>query len=180
MKPLSLDELQKLPHKWWKKNQSYKPATEDILVELDYYDTTVTVNYKLPHYYNQRKKYLLALANLTLHPHVTPTRFDWFYAINTELLEFIQAPNFVEREDEMADVAIFCALCLKYYYGYDVKDLIVLPATTKLVSLGPIYNWLPNIKQQLIDTLLWALQTPKLLQKIEYNQRRIDHDSFGC
>lgn len=161
---MNLKEMQSLPHKWWKKDVNYIPCDKDLPIELGSFRTNASLN----------KENLSYLNKLTLHnPNLIPTLYDWLYAINTELLEFHDTPSPVERYKEMADVAIFCALCLKYYYQYD----ILATQLTKQVTIKPIYSY-EDPFMQIIDTLIWSSSSPFIPYKINFNKERIDHGHF--
>ena len=159
---MDLKSLQKLPHKWWKRNQKYEPCLENVLVDMEGFNVTIKLNE------NELKENIVALTNLHLYEDRNPTRFDWFYAINTELMEYKQHPS----DEELADIAIFCFLYLKIYYGYSFQHL---PKDLHTMYIEPIYSWLANTKQSIINLLIWSLTSTKIKDKIEYNQRREDH-----
>lgn len=170
---MDLKYMQALPHKWWKKDVDYKPCTKNLPIEFGNF--RVFINPKSL----ERRNFEL-LKELTLYPKVNPTIYDWLYAINTELLEF-QATNSVkERYEEMADIAIFCALCLKYYFNVETSVLTNPPIKSSVIVIQPLYyhNDDDHVKDLVLQTYLWASQSPFIEYKINYNQRRIDHGCF--
>ena len=174
---MNLIELQKLPHKWWKKDQKYIPCEENIPV--DYLGETVHFTYDAQLY----REEIYALSNIQLISNILPTRFDCYYAINTEIMEYQDAIQhtrsnmypLIPIRDEAADIAIFCALYLKWYHNYDLTQ--IQPHGEELLYLEPIYSWLPNIKVHVIQLLKWAVTVAKdaIPKKINYNGRRPDH-----
>ena len=172
---MNLEQMQALPHKWWKKSVRYTRCHENILIDLPVKEIFIDVTFPSR---SRRINDLIALEALKLEAKVTPSRFDWFYAINTELLEWQDATSIEDIEQEMADVAIFCALCLKYYFNVRVTDLMHQRKKTKKVFVGPVYSWDVNVRLHITNLLLWALNSPVIEKKIRFNQRRIDHGNF--
>jgi len=170
---MDLGEMQKLPHKWWKKGIDYLPCKRDVYADLVYKSLSIYPFFVF--------EVIKKLDELVLNGNIIPTKFDWYYAINTELLEFVEAEKTPEKYEEMADVAIFCTLCLKYEYDYSIHNIIndYHFVKKKEILWGPIMSWLPDEKQHIVNLLLWALSSPSIIKKIEYNRRRIDHGNFG-
>jgi len=165
---MNLKEMQSLPHKWWKKDTTYMPCTKDLPIDMGSFQVHVILN-------NQQIENIHALKELTLHSNVQPALYDWLYAINTELLEFNDTRSPIERYKEMADIAIFCALCLKYQFHYDISNINYKIADD--VTVQPVYSYhaLPN---DIIQLLTWASSSPFIPYKIKFNKERIDHGHF--
>lgn len=177
----TLEQLQNMPHKWWKKDQKYIPCKENLPVEFE--GEFVSFTYEQERY----REEIYALSHIALISNIIPTRFDCYYAINTELMEYLEAnihtksymfPHINIRE-EAADIAIFCALYLKWYHDYDLTQ--IQSHGEEFFWLEPVYSWLPNTKLHIIQLLKWAVTIAKdaIPKKINYNGRRPDHVSSG-
>lgn len=170
-----LEEMQTLPHKWWKKNKTYVPCTENILV--DFYDREFRIEFVS---YEFRKDILALSKYLEITTEVIPTRFDYMYAINTELLEYDKETHFEAKRLERADVAIFCALFLRLHYNWSAEEFLDWPAKNIRIDVSPVYSWLPNVQRHVKNLLIWGITGGKVLEKIDYNKGRADHDYSRC
>jgi hypothetical protein len=81
-----------------------------------------------------------------------------------------------KSEDELADIAIFCAIYLRHCYNYNLSDVLKIGP---ILFIEPLYSWLPNVKLSTINLFRWALTSSKIISKIEYNKTRCDHVRFG-
>lgn len=167
----NLKEMQSLPHKWWKKNKVYIPCSENI--PIDFYDR---VFYTYFASYEFRQDILALSKYLEITTNIIPTRFDYMYAINTELLEYDNEKHFEARRLERADVAIFCALFLKIHFNWSAEEMLDWSARDIRIDVAPVYSWLPNVQQHVKKLLIWGISGGKVLEKIKYNKERADHD----
>ncbi len=178
---MNLDELQKLPHKWWKKNQPYIPCRENLIIDYDGENVEFQFNRKelLPS--------LEALTNITAINDIVPTKFDCCYAINTEIMEYIYAKRHTRSNNDMslpereeaADIAIFTALYLKWYFGFNLhwfaSPLHLVPPFNEIYYLEPVFSW--TSEAELIQLLKWSVSVAKeqVIKKLQYNEKRDDH-----
>lgn len=176
---MNLEQLQKLPHKWWKKNQTYIPCEENLIIDYDGENVEFQFNRKelLPS--------LEALANIVTIK--IPTKFDYCYAINTEIMEYLEARKHsrshmdqtLEAREEAADIAIFTALYLKWYFDFNLhwfaSPLYLTPIFPEVYYLEPVFSW--TSKDELIQLLKWSVSVAKeqVIKKLQYNEKRDDH-----
>lgn len=161
---MKLEYLQKLPHKWWKKNQRYIPCRENILVDSVGFITSTNHNFDVI-------EKIKAIDNIEFYNNVTPTKYDWYFAINTELMEYLETKD----ADELADIAVFCGLCLKNHYKVNLLNTKYDVMLDRTFYVEPIYSNLYNPEIAIFRMFKWALTSDKILSKIKYNETRRDH-----
>lgn len=178
---MNLDELQKLPHKWWKKNQTYIPCKENLIIDYD----GETMEFRFSR--RELLPSLEALTNITAINDIIPTKFDCCYAINTEIMEYIQARSHtrshadstLEAREEAADIAIFTALYLKLYFDFNLhwfaSPLHLTNPFGEVYYLEPVFSW--TSKDELVQLLKWSVSVAKeqVIKKLQYNEKRDDH-----
>lgn len=165
---LTYNLLQAKPHKWWKRDRLYIPLTEDL--DIDYPITPEKFT---------NKNSLSVINNLYILQHsvelindIIPTKYDYCYAINMEIMEFYTAKTPEDKELEMCDIAIFAALALKSIFNV---DLTKIPIRTIDVELDYIYALHPDFRQKLIEFVLLGASSRNIKDKLKYNIRREDH-----
>lgn len=171
-KVYTLQEMQRLPHKWWKKGVDYIPAVKDYYIGKFY----LIPMFKTP----KIDSALEAIFSIPLYVHKQPNLYDYLYALNTELLEYQEAliENDVSQVcSEMADIAIFAGLCLRYKYGYTLKQLEEdIRTRAYFVLVKGLRSTDPNLIYKLKYLLLWGWSGGRVIEKIEFNKERVDHD----
>lgn len=191
LKHKTFANYQNLPHKWWKKGKYYEPSLNYIPV---IFDTVFIAEEVVP------KSLILMKANIDIlydmevigNKKVTPTKYDYIYAINAELWELKLAledlstgsnPQKMKAINyELADLAIFCYLYLTKYEYLSITTLI----DNLFVEFGDelLVTAEGNLKPITIESterdihllLLYGLMSNNLDEKLDYNRKRSDHD----
>lgn len=174
MKTYTLEELQALPHKWWKTNREFVPATKNYYIGERVYLIPVSST-------KDYSEHLRGIFKTPLFVKKKPGLYDYLYAINTELLEYWDAVLRDNREEmylEMADIAIFAGLCLRVIFNCTLENIGYVPGdnfpSKRFEGLYTDDN--PNLVGRLQYLLLWGLQGGQVLNKLNFNAGRIDHD----
>lgn len=182
----SLEYMQNKPHKWWKKNKNYIPAKHDVGRQLYYLAPKIMwYSWSVEAYIND----INALNNIESISDIKPTPYDYLYAINTEILEYSELTLLAKTSQkelnfERADIGIFAALYLKTFF--DIKDFYKVlrdypnkanePYELKPIFLGTAHPLQMNVMLELIDLLRWSLASFSIKKKMDYNEKRPDHE----